>query len=814
MPDRDKWIHGKGQSKSTGLYRDLAASSRGAQSQSTEPSDWPWSKEAKKKYGKNIAFNKAESLTERTLYHGTVKDHEKSILDIGLVPSVGDFVNHMYGSYSTQGGGAVFAADRKDLAQSVSAMRFHIAQKLGGQGRGVYLGDIGIPEIEKYGMLVVMKEVELGDLYDDPDEWRRHPGDDKLNYDVPEMPASVEPGDYFLTNERGVGVDYILTGKKLIRFLRRNGGLKNIKADQQRELIKLLVKKDPKNRSSIVKDVKRMSPLALGQMLRKERTKMESVDLLLDRIQDLLERANRTKPILMYHGTASKNLRTILKKGLVPNPKERVWQDDPSAAQSYVTVTRKTVGGTYFSTNISTATSAALTAAQQTKSEQLVVVAQIQPRSGYADEDDIVSAARRAMKRAMFPPDHTGYEDLWPAKWIEYISSPGEAKKDIAKFTKAFKNALESDLPGIGKIPLAPKAVEDMFWGLLEQVTVKWYALNKSMPYEADRYYYDAVKRLNLSREQEHKYYALMLSRLKRLSLQKAEKRYLDGADKLTRHLKKLAVPKPGDFRTNVRITEPVTFRGTNKILAVFEMRSEKGEDGHSEEHVMVHYGKVPEEAKQAFKQAQGSWTEVDSFQGASWWAKSKSESLIDAALAQEGDNEKDRWSNVIDHFVVSSSNCTSRDDLRWRQVEGDSMPTETTALDLIEKVIQGESPSELIEKVSYAYDIRLDQNIETGPVRKDATGNFCAVDAYNRVTENNGNDVCEAKPKKRKVGGKMEYALHAAEQHGITAGGSFASFSLFDKMREAGLIQSTGAGAWPITDKGKKALKDGFYYV
>ena len=70
------------------------------------------------------------------------------------------------------------------------------------------------------------------------------------------------------------------------------------------------------------------------------------------------------------------------------------------------------------------------------------------------------------------------------------------------------------------------------------------------------------------------------------------------------------------------------------------------------------------------------------------------------------------------------------------------------------------------------------------------------------------------AKRKKRKLTGKMDHALRAAARHGIVAGGMDASFSVHSKLRDAGLIAHTGPGADSITDKGKQALKDGFYFM
>jgi len=1004
MPDRDKWIYGKGQSKSTGLYKDVTYASKGSQPHSTTPDDWPWSKEAKKKYGKNIAFNKP-------------------------LPEVSD-------DEDVEAWFKRVEKERKERER-----RYKREVKLGTEWKTRNLDWIAVlPDASHPGKVRIQR-------YDE-DGFSGHTTFDNLQ----KLVAYLIEWETSLKKANG-------TMDKFSKTARWKRGMKRLAAFH---------------------------------------TKESSVEDLVDRIDQLLERAARIKPILMFHGTASKNLRSILKKGFVPNPKERVWQDDPNAAQSYQTVTRKTVGGTYFSTNLNVATSSALTAAQKSKSEQLVIVAKIQPRSGYADEDDIIHDAKRGMKKAMFPSGHIGHEEAWPRRWIEFVTSPGEAKKAIQKFAKEFKVGLEADLPQVKKIPLAPKAVEDMFWGLLEQVVAKWYSYNKKMPYGAD--YYAATKRLNLSREQEHKYYALVLKRLKRVSLQKAEKRYLSAADKLTRQLSKLAIPKPDAFRTNVRITDPVNFRGKNKIIAVFEMRS--GED--YKEDIKVHYGKIPSEVKSALNQNLGDWREVDKFETSSWWTKANNESAMtfsDPKTTQEkkalkmnrkkseqqliskiqsfiGDTNEETRHNTRVHVRYDNSSTDLHNHVtelaigkfnwkplrdtpigpvkgyeatgslkgrakiekrkvgraqRWFLVlDGKDYPMpgkkasldhaegtikkmlESTALDLIEQVIQGESPSELIEKVSYAYDIRLDQNIRTGPVVKLTSGHFGVASAHNYATEyvceakkvkavwskgatrasirkwpltgrkadqykdgtwawvtklvdnwsssstrrpklvinvlvwdmdgkpvhkklgqeftakdlkaaksyakkliedglsrmtsvegrvimpyeedqivnfgtfeparsygealnevrkkrtpfyQMGKDafesgvkspapilnkkvfgkiskiksdkermkamkdyqdgwqqanldsplsesIDEAKGKKRKVGGRMEYALRAAADHGITAGGSFASFSLFHKMREAELIHPPGSGAWKITDKGKQALKDGFYYA
>ena len=160
---------------------------------------------------------------EKTLFHGTVIDYKEKIEDAGLIP-IGSWEDTIYDDdnyadddgdeepfehFSSAGGGAVFAADRKGMDNAVGAMRFHIGKKLGKS-----LTDVTLEDVKKHGMLAVLKEVEIGDIYSDVDKFRQYPDPEELRADVENLPASVESGDHFLTDEGGIGVDFILTGNK------------------------------------------------------------------------------------------------------------------------------------------------------------------------------------------------------------------------------------------------------------------------------------------------------------------------------------------------------------------------------------------------------------------------------------------------------------------------------------------------------------------------------------------------------------------------------------------------------------------------
>jgi len=240
------------------------------------------------------------ALYERTLYHGTVIDHKDSIEQYGLTGELGDWVKDAYGleldeeDWEEQLGGITFAAQKSDMSMAVGAMRFHIGKKLGKS-----LRDVTIEDIRRWGMLVVIKDVEEeDDSYGDG--WKQRPPHGQEGY-YDEYPVSVEPGDWF-TKEQ-VYIDHVLTGGKLIDFLRRHGALRHVtsqvkedkEAAARRELIKLAVAyHDPKYRDDIVNKVKQLS----GKMLQKQ----------LENYRDI-EEAHETiaqKRAQRYGGTAQK----------------------------------------------------------------------------------------------------------------------------------------------------------------------------------------------------------------------------------------------------------------------------------------------------------------------------------------------------------------------------------------------------------------------------------------------------------------------------------------------------------------------------
>ena len=145
-----------------------------------------------------------EFIIEKTLYHGTSRNRAISIMkDKHLVPGVGSFVTQMYDE-DPDIEDLVFAADKQEISKAVTAMMSAVEHDLGKR-----FHDITEEEIQKFGAIIVIK---------DGDEYFDYRGEDDENY-WGEQPTTVEPGDYFSKDYQGV--NYVLTSKKLIRFLKK-----------------------------------------------------------------------------------------------------------------------------------------------------------------------------------------------------------------------------------------------------------------------------------------------------------------------------------------------------------------------------------------------------------------------------------------------------------------------------------------------------------------------------------------------------------------------------------------------------------------
>lgn len=140
--------------------------------------------------------------TPKTLYHGTLKSNLPSIMKYGVEPRTGKFTKVSYDEYIDSGielPELVFAADKTGLQKTISAIMG--AMRLDNI-------DITMESFLENAALIVFKKGE---------EYFQYRTEDSLDNEYP----TVEPGDYY--REYNWVPDYVLTGKKLLRFLRNNG---------------------------------------------------------------------------------------------------------------------------------------------------------------------------------------------------------------------------------------------------------------------------------------------------------------------------------------------------------------------------------------------------------------------------------------------------------------------------------------------------------------------------------------------------------------------------------------------------------------
>jgi hypothetical protein len=167
--------------------------------------------------------------TSKTLYHGTLKTNLPSIMTYGVEPKTGKFTKTAYDEYIDSGielPELVFAADKSGLQKTISSI-------IGAMRTSGIRVDA--KSFIDNAALVVFKRGE--------DYFKYRPEDDLDNEYL-----TVEPGDYY--REYNWFPDYVLTGKKLLRFLRKNGiNLENRSLDisgQKDKYIKDILKTNPK----------------------------------------------------------------------------------------------------------------------------------------------------------------------------------------------------------------------------------------------------------------------------------------------------------------------------------------------------------------------------------------------------------------------------------------------------------------------------------------------------------------------------------------------------------------------------------------
>lgn len=249
------------------------------------------------------------------------------------------------------------------------------------------------------------------------------------------------------------------------------------------------------------------------------------------------------QPRLMYHGTSSVFLRTILKQGIVPDPRQKRWAtDDQENAHSF---NRSSLPGSYWTSNLMTARSSASNTIQKFGGEEIIVIAQIAEQSAYADEDNINGPLLWAMGDTVHAFNPGIVRDLWLIL-ADDLFGPDPAKRNAVQ--EVFIDKLHQNLKGDEKhAPNRQLANE-----LLDTLVLR------NMAFEKKRGLGDGMR-----------HWVTHMPPIP--SIPDIEQKLLHLRDRLTRSYRSTARYNQGDFNHTLRTTHPVTYRGANRILWLLE---------------------------------------------------------------------------------------------------------------------------------------------------------------------------------------------------------------------------------------------------
>ena len=241
---------------------------------------------------------------------------------------------------------------------------------------------------------------------------------------------------------------------------------------------------------------------------------------------------------IFYHGASSAFLRRILKMGLIPNPKNQVWAPDQEGGHSPGIIS-ESLPGSYWALNFRDAAEAANDATSRFPGHPVIIAAQIETTAPpVAVDEDITIGARTLMQAKCL-----GVSDAVDLADLVLVGI------DWYDFAQCFIDEIFEQYFEAGMItgPQVDQAVE---------------ALAPALEWQTYEYLYS-----NRDQIDPNKLEAILGD----LDYAKIAAQHRQLWDEAFRKLKFLTEPFPGSYSHAVRVTEPVTYRGANRILSVVE---------------------------------------------------------------------------------------------------------------------------------------------------------------------------------------------------------------------------------------------------
>jgi hypothetical protein len=294
---------------------------------------------------------------------------------------------------------------------------------------------------------------------------------------------------------------------------------------------------------------------------------------MISKCADRFLKISKATPVYLYHGTHKENLKSILSQGLIPNPKEKVWQEDPDAG--WHMPSRESLGGIYLTSNLMTATGSAnrshIGAGRPRKRDNaIIVMVQVQPQSLLMDEDNLYGVGSVVLPGANVNEwlASTIYFDLKTVNSGEKFVDKSRAESLIQDAqTEYVVNALKHLEPKL-KNKMNPN-LKAALLPLLKTGFVL--SLKRKLAHVEPAYYYRLW----------HNYAGTTSFPMPiQPNKSEAEREFKTYQDQLTRTLKTLARPAnltglDSYDNFTARTISPIGFTKSNKIVAIFEILPE-----------------------------------------------------------------------------------------------------------------------------------------------------------------------------------------------------------------------------------------------
>lgn len=235
---------------------------------------------------------------------------------------------------------------------------------------------------------------------------------------------------------------------------------------------------------------------------------------------------------LFYHGTSTTLAKHILSEGFVPDPKKKIWDGETGVQESYT--------GSYFSARVSTANRYADGAVRKFGGYPVVFEVQLETRTGLFDEDEIAPVGGTILMQAHEESD------------INWISQESAGRLLDTGRLNGFTDEVFRRWVGTGEEDYRAQPFAQLYRSRFGNAPINpqyFTAIMKAF-HAAVRAFLEDVRETG--------------------STDGGGKRYRAANTKLmkTINLSKYGPHPEGSWTQNIRIIEPVTFRGANKILA------------------------------------------------------------------------------------------------------------------------------------------------------------------------------------------------------------------------------------------------------